>query len=170
MTLTEGANWVIGTWVCSNWLCAHLCSIGQYVGVMATHEMSQTGILPPLNPLHPVLLHPALPPIPSIPSICYSNSRKWWQKYYEIQPSGIKKVSYNKIIKYFTAHHTDTIQSWGQVFVTEYFKTAFLEIPLSAVFCSEGHIFEGTVDAVLQITLMLFLAVKFWPPNAHHFM
>ena len=47
-------------------------------------------------PLHPVPPHPTLPPIPPTPSISNTDGRNWQQKYHEIQPLEIEKVSYNK--------------------------------------------------------------------------
>ena len=90
--------------------------------------------------------HPTLPcclshaPTPLLSILMAERDGK---KYLEIQPLEIE-VSYNKIIKYFAAQHVGTIQGRGLVFVTEYFKMVFLEIPLGANkagFCLEGPIF-----------------------------
>ena len=48
--------------------------------------------------------------------------------------------------KSFATQHIGTIQGWGQVFVTEYFKTVFLKIPLDANkagFRLDGHILQS---------------------------
>ena len=126
MAPMEVTNRAVGTWVCSHWLCPTGVSLATAaVGVMAAHGVSQVGFFATSHPSP----HFAPPPIPLILSISNTDSRKGW---HEIQPSEIK-VRYNKnqyITKYFTAQHTGTMQSWGRVFVTEYFKMIFLEIPL----------------------------------------
>ena len=43
---------------------AHWCVIGYCVGIMAAHEVSQTGILPPPTPFRPTPPHrPSNPPL-----------------------------------------------------------------------------------------------------------
>ena len=74
---------------------AHWCVIGHCVAIMATHGVSQTGFFCYLPP-HLVLPHCTPLPIPPSPSIINTDGRKRQQKYHEIQPSGIKKISYNK--------------------------------------------------------------------------
>ena len=71
-------------WPTNGPLCGHHgCSRGALYMVFATS-----------HPIHPVPSHPALQPISPTPSISNTNVRKLWQKYYDIQPSMIKKVSY----------------------------------------------------------------------------
>ena len=56
-------------------------------------------------------------------------------KNHEIQPSQIEKVSYNKnqqITKYLLLNTQAQYKAEIVFFVTEYFKTVFLKIPLGA--------------------------------------
>ena len=98
-----------------------------------THPPTHPSPSHPTQPHRPS--HPTPPPIPPTPSIINNDSRKGRKKYLEIWPSEIEKVSYNKnqqITMYFAAQHVSTIQDRGLVFVTEYFKSVFLKIPLGA--------------------------------------
>ena len=113
---------------------AHWCVISHRVGIMAVHGVSQ-GVV--FATSHPSPTHPTLPHRPSHPPPLLSilTAERDGKKYLEIQPSEIEKVSYNKnqwITKYITAQHAGTIQGLGLVFVSEYFKMVFLEIPLGA--------------------------------------
>ena len=58
------------------------------VGIMTAHEVYQTVVF--------ATSHPTPPPIPSTPSIIDTDSINGLQKYNQIQPSEINKVSYNK--------------------------------------------------------------------------
>ena len=133
----EGANWTVGTCICSHWLCGplvcywplcgrHGCSWGVPKGGFC-HLPPQ----PPLpSPSHSTPTHrPSHPP----PLLSILTAERDGKKYLENQPSETEKVSYNKnryITKYFVVQHISTIQGRSLVFVTEYFKSVFLKIPL----------------------------------------
>ena len=88
----------IGQWgpvFASTGYVAHWCVIGHCVGIIATHGMSQevvfaTSHLPPTPPC------PTPLSIPLTPSIINNDGGKGQQKYLEIQPSEIEKISYDE--------------------------------------------------------------------------
>ena len=134
MAPMEGTNWAVGSWICSYLLC---CPLVYHWLLCGCHGCSW-GVL---NCGFSV---PS--PIPPTSLLLILTAERDSKTYHEIQPLAIERVSYNKnqyITKCFTAKHTGTIQSWGRDFVTKYFKTVFLEVPLGvkkAGFCLEGHI------------------------------
>ena len=69
---------------------AHYCVIGHCVGTMAAYGVSQMVVFSTSYPIPPHSTHP------THPSIINTDSRKGRQKYLEIQPLEIEKVSYNK--------------------------------------------------------------------------